>query len=403
MTEPSRTQEASAQAADDGRRSPRNPDAMPACPFCDQCEWMPLPDPAPARAVLSDLRIVRVPLGKRVCGRCGYACRPPLHADPTSVFRVDYQLGAAPPSPGDRARHKRYAAWIVDAVSPPPTSVLDVGCGNGGLLLALRERWHDARLSGLEPSPTAVRRARDAGLDVNLGTVEEMGPPPQLVDLAIAANVLEHAADPLLFLRALAAALRPGGTAIVICPDGATAGLELLFIDHVHSFTSFHLATMCAQAGLRSRAGPDGGPPGFQMTIGGMEATPNDAPGHSYEHRSELSVIKWRYLQRWRTLDARLSERLGDCRDVVCFGVGEAAGLLRAYAPATWARVRACTLDGEGPDEYAGLPVVALDSVRHSGRTLLLAVNPVDQRAMAERFSNDSRLEVVTWFDFVED
>jgi hypothetical protein len=49
------------------------------------------------------------------------------------------------------------------------------------------------------------------------------------------------------------------------------------------------------------------------------------------------------------------------------------------------------------------LPVVALDSVRHSGRTLLLAVNPLDQRAMAERFSNDSRLEVVTWFDFVED
>ena len=409
-------------------------DGADACPFCASRDWMTLPDPAPSRAILSDLRVLPIALMKRACAGCGYACRPPLAADAAGVFGADYELGATPPSPIDRARQERYAAWIaaalagtatdgargssgisgINGISGVPASVLDAGCGNGGLLLALRERWPAARLSGVEPSPNAARRAREAGLDVAIVTVEGMEgtrPPFDAVDLAISVNVLEHTVDPVRFLQGLASALRPGGTLIVICPDGASPGLELLFVDHLHSFTSAHLAALCRQAGLHPRAGHARGPAaaGFQMMIADRERP--DERAESVEPvlalaSPALARAKARYLDRWRTLDARLTARLDDDRGVICFGVGEAAGLLRAYAPEAWARVGQWTVDvdvSDPPREYAGLPVVPLDRMRESERTLLLAVNPMDQAAVAARLARDTRLRVVTWADLVDD
>ena len=119
-------------------------------------------------------------------------------------------------------------------------------------------------------------------------------------------------------------------------------------------------------------------------------------------HGERLATLKSRYLQRWRDLDDRLAERLHGCGDVVCFGVGEAAGLLRGYAPASWARVRACTLDGDGPRECFGLPVRPLSEVRADGAAMLVAVNPLDQAAVAARLSTESRSLVVTWADLLE-
>ena len=122
--------------------------------------------------MLSDLRVLPLALAKRACRRCGYAWRPPLDASPGVTFGPDYQLGAGPPTAADAARHRRYAAWIAAAIGASPASVVDVGCGNGGLLLAMREQWPSARLSGVEPSPHAAHRARAAGLDVEVAAAK---------------------------------------------------------------------------------------------------------------------------------------------------------------------------------------------------------------------------------------
>ena len=104
-------------------------------------------------------------------------------------------------------------------------------------------------------------------------------------------------------------------------------------------------------------------------------------------------------LAAWQRLDALLLERVPP--QIVCFGAGEAAGLLRAYAPAAWTRVQVCATDtGAGTGAMFGdRPHVPLEQVA-SESTVLVGVRPQDQPAIAtrlrSRFSN-----VVTWYDLV--
>jgi hypothetical protein len=85
----------------------------------------------------------------------------------------------------------------------------------------------------------------------------------------------------------------------------------------------------------------------------------------------------------------------------VCFGAGEAAGLLRAYAPRAWASVRACTFDGAPPGRFGELPIIPLDAVA-DGADVLVGVRPSDQARLAERLGARFR-RVVTWYDLVDD
>ena len=83
----------------------------------------------------------------------------------------------------------------------------------------------------------------------------------------------------------------------------------------------------------------------------------------------------------------------------MCFGAGEAAGLLRGYAPRTWALVRACTIDGPASGRFGDLPVVGLDAVG-SAETVLVGVRPLDQARLADRL-RARFTAVVTWYDLL--
>jgi hypothetical protein len=104
-----------------------------------------------------------------------------------------------------------------------------------------------------------------------------------------------------------------------------------------------------------------------------------------------------RYLGAWRALDAALSARLPP--RVVAFGAGEAAGLLRAYAPGAWSRVSACTADV--PVTFEALSFEPLD-VLPADTPLLVAVRPADQPSVAARLQTRFR-SVTTWDDLVTD
>jgi hypothetical protein len=86
---------------------------------------------------------------------------------------------------------------------------------------------------------------------------------------------------------------------------------------------------------------------------------------------------------------------------VVCFGAGEAAGLLRAYAPRSWSRVVGCTVDAPSSATFGGLPVAPLDTVS-SDVSLLLGVRPSDQRLLAERLQTRFP-HVVEWYDLIDE
>jgi 2-polyprenyl-3-methyl-5-hydroxy-6-metoxy-1,4-benzoquinol methylase len=89
--------------------------------------------------------------------------------------------------------------------------LLDVGCGQGLFLARARERgWRVAGVEILEP---VAARARERGLEVFHGTLEEARFPEGSFDAVTLREVIEHVVDPVALLSEIARVLRPGGVA----------------------------------------------------------------------------------------------------------------------------------------------------------------------------------------------
>jgi SAM-dependent methyltransferase len=95
--------------------------------------------------------------------------------------------------------------WVVE--DKPAARVLDIGCGAGANARALKALHPDTRLVGIEPNAHAAELARDACDEVFTGTAEEWlkQHPESSFDGVVLSDVVEHIADPVAFLRGLAA------------------------------------------------------------------------------------------------------------------------------------------------------------------------------------------------------
>jgi SAM-dependent methyltransferase len=115
-----------------------------------------------------------------------------------------------------RALHAR----LLDALDGVRGTVLDAGCGTGGLLAALARQRPDLALLGVEWSAAAAARARaKSGAAVARGRIESLPLASDSIDAAVAADVLCHAAvDPDRALAELRRVLRPGGLLVVNMP-----------------------------------------------------------------------------------------------------------------------------------------------------------------------------------------
>lgn len=183
------------------------------CCWCGATSGVP---PWPGRREPTDFQIRR-------CGACGHHYTVPV---------LDARaIGAYYPATYYGDANKRFnpimerlvgvfrlrrAAKLTRLVRPG--KVLDIGCGRGLTLAALRDLgW---QTEGCELSETAARHAREVlGLDV----VCDGFHPEQVADGAYDAiilwHVFEHLDNPREVLRACARALRPGGVLALAVPN----------------------------------------------------------------------------------------------------------------------------------------------------------------------------------------
>jgi 2-polyprenyl-3-methyl-5-hydroxy-6-metoxy-1,4-benzoquinol methylase len=114
----------------------------------------------------------------------------------------------------------------VEQVSTPPhpgARMLDVGCGAGELIRAMRLRGWE--VWGIEMDAAAAERAlARAGGDAHViaCSVEEANCPAHSFDLITVSHVLEHLHDPLLALRRIHGWLRHGGQLRIWMPNIAS-------------------------------------------------------------------------------------------------------------------------------------------------------------------------------------
>lgn len=188
------------------------------------------------------------------CRNCGcYQVNPPAIRDESvsAQFYGTYYAGRhSPDAHEDPAGEGEFRSRFWRAVRRAPLlgqineTVLDIGCGDGGLCGELkRAGWPN--VLGTDVAETRVERARREHPDISFycGALEEAAIARSSVDLAIMDNVIEHLPSPRSFLQTVRAYLRPGGRLLVITPNMESGNYRLLgarwtpeLAPHVHLF-----------------------------------------------------------------------------------------------------------------------------------------------------------------------
>ena len=138
----------------------------------------------------------------------------------------------------------------------PGARVLEAGCGVGAQTLELACRCPRAHFVAIDASAASLAKAEAAARRAGLGNVEfhqadifALPFAPRSFDAVFVCFVLEHLADPLRALRALARAMKPGGALVVIEGDHGST----LF----HPESAYARRAIQAQVDLQAAAGGD--------------------------------------------------------------------------------------------------------------------------------------------------
>src|SRR3954452_8825660 len=92
-------------------------------------------------------------------------------------------------------------------------TVLDVGCGPGGLTLELADRVGAENVAAIDPAPqfAAACRARNPGADVRVGVAEQLPWDDDAFDAALSSLVIAFMNDASAGVGEMARVTRPGG------------------------------------------------------------------------------------------------------------------------------------------------------------------------------------------------
>src|SRR5437016_12503478 len=99
----------------------------------------------------------------------------------------------------------------------PPSHLLDLGCGRGGVVELF---WRDVRLAiGLDPDTPSLSEHRAPGMPIIRGLGEHLPFADESLDLIVCVWVLEHPKDPTATLREVRRVLRPSGHFVFVTPN----------------------------------------------------------------------------------------------------------------------------------------------------------------------------------------
>jgi ubiquinone/menaquinone biosynthesis C-methylase UbiE len=105
----------------------------------------------------------------------------------------------------------------------PGEQVLDVGCGTGTLAIEVARRWSAGRVSGVDPGPQQIARARSKATRRNLpisfqiGVIEQLPFPDQSFNVVFSTLMMHHLPAPLKRqgLAEIARVLKAGGRLVI--------------------------------------------------------------------------------------------------------------------------------------------------------------------------------------------
>lgn len=162
-------------------------------------------------------------------------------------------------------------------------TILDVGCGNGRYLRALRHYAEpDAAIYGMDFSLTMLRRAktqlRDANIRLARAELPRLPLPDRYFDAVVCGWVLEHLIDPRPSLRELARVAKPGGKILVLATEDTIPGAISSQCYCCKTYNRQELKSMCAASGLIWRRELSWSPFHRALGLGGIIVELQPAP-----------------------------------------------------------------------------------------------------------------------------
>lgn len=153
-------------------------------------------------------------------------------------------------------RRHELDTWIRSLRSRPNGHLLDVGCGSGDWLAALEELGWNTH--GTDADEAAVRTARERGLDVYHGALEQRAFPDECFDAITLNHVIEHVPNPRETVAECRRILKQGGMLAISTPNVDSLSHRYFGADwrglepprHLHVFSKPSLNRILGLAGF---------------------------------------------------------------------------------------------------------------------------------------------------------
>jgi SAM-dependent methyltransferase len=178
------------------------------------------------------------PVSYAVCAGCNLIAQDPLpEAELIPTFYPPQYRNQLPASKNLLSKLKSLqflhtASIVSDYIGPGNT--LEIGCGNGQLLLALKEKGI-SKLYGSDLKDSNFQSLGEAGIVVRAANIEEEFPFQERFDAIIMNNVFEHLLKPIDVLRRCKNHLSDRGRILLIMPNSNAFELAI-FKEHWAGF-----------------------------------------------------------------------------------------------------------------------------------------------------------------------
>jgi 2-polyprenyl-3-methyl-5-hydroxy-6-metoxy-1,4-benzoquinol methylase len=178
----------------------------------------------------------------RRCSGCGLVFNSPRLPPERlgDLYRRNYYFFSRPAGAEFGRIRAAYARTIAHLPDVPPGTLLEVGSAKGYMLALLAGlQW---RVTGVEIADAASRFSRrHFAVEVFTGTLEQFRrADDRRFDVLLAQDLLEHVAEPGLFLKLAYDCLRPGGYLVIDTPNVGGANVAIVG-ERWRGFNPFHI------------------------------------------------------------------------------------------------------------------------------------------------------------------
>jgi SAM-dependent methyltransferase len=153
-----------------------------------------------------------------------------------------------------KIRERAFFSLAIDELLPrefPAGRALEVGCGKGHVLVALKQMGWEVEGVELSQSTADIAHQR-TNAKILVGDFSHLQLPPASYRLIVSYHSLEHFISPLDTLRRMTNLLIEGGKLVIVCPNPASLGAKLHKEFWTYWDTPRHLSLLPPQAYIKA-------------------------------------------------------------------------------------------------------------------------------------------------------